>query len=107
MIGISRLHLLNVECCPWTRPARSDKLRHGCEEHFGSESRAFRPCCRSAGGGEGVLAKAGKPVARIVAYAGPVGRAFLGPRGQIWIAPDFDVLPDDMAEAFGMKESGD
>jgi hypothetical protein len=26
-------------------------------------------------------------------------------KGKIWIAPDFDALPDDMAEAFGMKES--
>jgi hypothetical protein len=25
-------------------------------------------------------------------------------KGEIWISPDFDTLPDDMAEAFGMKE---
>jgi hypothetical protein len=24
--------------------------------------------------------------------------------GEIWIAPDFDTLPEDMAEAFGMQE---
>ena len=24
--------------------------------------------------------------------------------GRIWISPDFDSLPDDMAEAFGMPE---
>jgi len=24
--------------------------------------------------------------------------------GELWIAPDFDTLPDDIAEAFGMKE---
>jgi hypothetical protein len=24
--------------------------------------------------------------------------------GEIWIAPDFATLPDDTAEAFGMKE---
>jgi hypothetical protein len=24
--------------------------------------------------------------------------------GEIWIAPDFDSLPDDIADAFGMKE---
>jgi hypothetical protein len=23
--------------------------------------------------------------------------------GEIWIAPDFDALPEDMAEAFGME----
>jgi len=27
--------------------------------------------------------------------------------GEIWIAPDFDQLPDDMAEAFGMLEPGE
>jgi hypothetical protein len=25
-------------------------------------------------------------------------------KGEIWMSPDFDTLPDDMAEAFGMKE---
>ena len=24
--------------------------------------------------------------------------------GEIWIAPDFDTLPADMAEAFGTRE---
>jgi hypothetical protein len=24
--------------------------------------------------------------------------------GEIWIGPDFDTLPDDLEEAFGMKE---
>jgi hypothetical protein len=24
--------------------------------------------------------------------------------GEIWIAPDFDTLPDDIAEAFGMND---
>ena len=26
--------------------------------------------------------------------------------GEIWMAPDFDELPDDMAEAFGMIAPG-
>jgi hypothetical protein len=26
--------------------------------------------------------------------------------GEIWIAPDFDTLPDDIADAFGMREPG-
>ena len=29
-----------------------------------------------------------------------------GLEGEIWIAPDFDQLPDDIAEAFGMPEPG-
>jgi prevent-host-death family protein len=52
-------------------------------------------------GNEVILAKAGKPVARLIAYRGPAGPRTPGSMaGQIWIAPDFDVLPDDMAEVF-------
>ncbi len=59
-------------------------------------------------GNEVILAKAGKPVARMIAYRGPAQPRTPGSMaGQIWIAPDFDVLPDDMAEAFGMQESSD
>lgn len=56
-------------------------------------------------GNEVILAKAGKPVAKLVAYHGPVGPRTPGSMsGQIWIAPDFDVLPQDIADAFGMGE---
>ena len=56
-------------------------------------------------GEEVILAKAGKPVARLVAYRGPARPRTPGSMsGEIWIAPDFDTLPDDMAEAFGMRE---
>jgi prevent-host-death family protein len=59
-------------------------------------------------GNEVILAKAGKPVARLVAYRGPVKPRTPGSMaGQIWIAPDFDVLPDDMAEVFGMRDPSD
>jgi len=57
-------------------------------------------------GNEVILAKAGKPVARLIAYRGPASPRIPGSMaGQIWIAPDFDVLPDDMAEVFGIRES--
>ena len=56
-------------------------------------------------GNEVILAKAGKPVARLVPFHGPARpRAPGSMAGEIWIAPDFDSLPDDMAEAFGIKE---
>ena len=56
-------------------------------------------------GNEVIVAKAGKPVARLVAYRGPVAPRKPGSlAGKIWIAPDFDSLPDDMADAFGMRE---
>jgi prevent-host-death family protein len=56
-------------------------------------------------GEEVILAKAGKPVAKLVAYRGTAGQRIPGSmQGEIWIAPDFDTLPEDMAEAFGMRE---
>ena len=56
-------------------------------------------------GSEVILAKAGKPVARLVAFRGPAGPRTPGSMaGEILIAPDFGSLPDDMAEAFGMRE---
>jgi prevent-host-death family protein len=56
-------------------------------------------------GHEVILAKAGRPVAKLVAYRGPARPRTPGSMaGQIWIAPDFDVLPDDIAEAFGVPE---
>jgi len=55
-------------------------------------------------GSEVIIAKAGKPVARLVAFRGPAKPRTPGAMaGGISIAPDFDTLPDDMAEAFGMK----
>jgi prevent-host-death family protein len=56
-------------------------------------------------GEEVILAKAGKPVAKLVPYSGPARPRTPGSmRGEIWIAPDFDTLPKDMAEAFGIEE---
>ncbi len=50
-------------------------------------------------GNEVILAKAGKPVARLVAYLGPTLRRTPGAMvGEIWIAPDFDALPEDFEE---------
>jgi hypothetical protein len=49
-------------------------------------------------GGEGVVAKAEE-------LHGPAGTRTPGSmKGEIWIAPDFDELPDDMAATFGMNE---
>lgn len=58
-------------------------------------------------GNEVIIAKAGKPVARLIAFRGPSRPRTPGSMaGEIRIAPDFDTLPDDMADAFGMKEPG-
>jgi prevent-host-death family protein len=55
-------------------------------------------------GEEVVIAKAGKAVVRIVLYSGPTGPRKPGAlKGKIRIAPDFDTLPADMEEAFGVQ----
>jgi prevent-host-death family protein len=58
----------------------------------------------AAGGEEIVIARAGKPVARLVAL--PAGRPRRKPgsmKGKIWISEDFDApLPPDIARAFGI-----
>ena len=56
-------------------------------------------------GDEVIIAKAGKPVARLVPFRQPIRPRTPGSMaGEIWMAPDFDTLPDDLQEAFGMKE---
>jgi prevent-host-death family protein len=55
-------------------------------------------------GEEVIIARAGKPAARLVAIpSGEAGkRREPGVwRGQLHIAADFDGLPDDIADAFG------
>lgn len=57
---------------------------------------------RAAAGEEIIIAKAGKPLAVLVAYQPRRVRRVPGRlRGKIEIADDFDTLPDDIAEAFG------
>jgi len=54
-------------------------------------------------GEEVIIARNGKPVAKLVDYKEKkkrrVGEQL---KGKIKIADDFDVLPDDIARAFGM-----
>ncbi len=55
-------------------------------------------------GEEIVIARAGKPVARIVPYHQADGPRKGGQwHGQVCIAPDFDELPPDIGEAFGLS----
>ncbi|MGO9256168.1 MAG: type II toxin-antitoxin system Phd/YefM family antitoxin [Bryobacteraceae bacterium] len=52
-----------------------------------------------------VIAKAGEPVARLVALCGPARPRTPGSMaGEIWTSEDFEGLPDDMEEALGVKE---
>jgi len=57
---------------------------------------------RAAAGESIIIAKAGRPVARLVPLQdAPVRRVPGNLKGRIWIAPDFDApLPDDIMAAF-------
>lgn len=47
-------------------------------------------------GQEVTIARAGRPIARLVRAEAPAKRELGLERGQIWIAPDFDApMPDD------------
>ncbi len=58
---------------------------------------------RVLAGNEVIIGKAGKPVAKLVPYERSEETRYPGAlRGKIKIAADFDDLPGDVAEAFGM-----
>jgi prevent-host-death family protein len=58
---------------------------------------------RAEAGEEIVIARAGKPVAKLVAYREHRGSRRGGQwRGKVKIKADFDALPEDIAAAFGM-----
>jgi prevent-host-death family protein len=60
---------------------------------------------RVEAGEDVVIARRGKPVARLVPItpSGSLSTAYGALRGRIAIAPDFDELPPDIAEAFGER----
>jgi prevent-host-death family protein len=54
-------------------------------------------------GEEIIIGKAGKPVAKLVPYDADTAPRVLGAgkwKGKIWIADDFDDLPDDLIGLF-------
>lgn len=57
---------------------------------------------RAAAGEEIIIAKSGKPLARLTAFSGAaLPRVPGGWEGKVRIGPDFDApLPDDLLEAF-------
>lgn len=60
---------------------------------------------RAEAGEEIIIARAGKPVAKLVAYRERRGSRRGGQwRGKVQIRADFDELPDDIAAAFGMGD---
>lgn len=59
---------------------------------------------RAAAGEEIVIAKAGRPLARLVPMSRRTEQRPLGLlRGRVLVAPNFDdPLPDDLGDAFGL-----
>jgi prevent-host-death family protein len=63
---------------------------------------------RVAAGEEVVIAKAGRPVAKLVAFhEDEAPRKLGGWKGLVWMADDFDELPDDVLAAFHGDEETD
>ena len=67
-----------------------------------AKTQLLRLLLRISMGEEVVIAKAGKPVARLVPFAAkPMRRVAGSAEGQVWMALDFDApLPDELLEAF-------
>ena len=56
---------------------------------------------RVSSGEEIVIAKAGRPVAKLIAYEEEEAPRTLGGwEGRVWIADDFDELPEEILAAF-------
>lgn len=60
---------------------------------------------RAEAGEEIIIARNGDPVVRLVPVRSEnrLASVYGALRGQIHMAEDFDELPDDIAEAFGMR----
>jgi prevent-host-death family protein len=59
---------------------------------------------RAEQGEQTVIARAGRPVARLVPYREPVSRREAGLwRGRVRIMPGFDDLDDEIARLFGTR----
>lgn len=57
-------------------------------------------------GEEVIIARSGRPVAKLIAYqASRKDRRGGQWRGKVTIAKDFDTLPDEIAKAFGMRST--
>ncbi len=67
-----------------------------------AKTRFSRLVARAARGEEIVIARAGHPVAKLVAYRAGSEQRIAAPgamRGKIWTADDFDASLDDLFEA--------
>lgn len=66
---------------------------------------------RSLAGEDLIIEENGKPLAKIISVEAKEGQNIALPKrqpggweGKVWMADDFDELPDDIAHAFGMVD---
>ena len=60
---------------------------------------------KACSGEEVVIAKAGKPVAKLVAIGEKPRKRVLGSaKGKVWMAPDFDKTSDEIIDLFHNSE---
>ena len=66
-----------------------------------AKTQLSRLLVRVAKGEEIVIARAGKPVAKLVPFSRETTDRVAGrDRGLVWIAPDFDELPEEILRDF-------
>jgi antitoxin (DNA-binding transcriptional repressor) of toxin-antitoxin stability system len=99
------LPLVNDEASPLVRHAiRVGPSTFGIFDAFPDEAGREGVECAEAGE-DIVIARSGKPVARLVAVAHSSSLAAIhgALRGRVRFEEDFDELPDDIADAFGAR----
>jgi len=67
---------------------------------YEAKTHLSRLLLRVAAGEDIVIAKSGKPVARLVPYSSKKRRVFGGDEGLFQIPDDFDETPDDLVALF-------
>ena len=61
---------------------------------------------RAVQGEDVVIARAGRPVARLIAFEDNEPRKLGAWKGRVWLADDFDELPADLLAAFEGDDPG-
>lgn len=84
-------------------------MQHAIYNLYDAKTSLSQLVDRAAAGEEIVIAKAGRPLARLVPLdSRGVPRRPGAWKGQVWIADDFDApLPPEIAAAFGAAEGDD
>jgi len=97
LVGISASLLIDQ-----TRPTNYYGLMTASVNVYEAKTHLSQLLDRAAAGEEIVIARAGRPIARLVALSGALSRGRVPGawRGKVSIADDFDELPAEMDAAF-------